>query len=115
MKELFTTEGRVGRATLWKYYILLIAGIAVFVLLAAVFQLQNQAAIMLLLLILLFPLCVIGLFVQIKRWHDRDKSGWWILINLVPYIGGLWSFIELGFIKGTDGDNRFGPDPLQKN
>ena len=47
-----------------------------------------------------------------KRWHDRDKSGWWSLIGLVPIIGGIWMLVELGFLPGTEGPNRFGPDPL---
>jgi len=34
---------------------------------------------------------------QIRRWHDRGKSGFWCLINLAPFIGPLWAFIELGF------------------
>ncbi len=53
-----------------------------------------------------------SLALQIKRWHDRDKSGWWVLINFVPIIGGLWALIECGFLEGTKGPNKFGPDPL---
>ncbi len=53
-----------------------------------------------------------GLAGQVKRWHDRDKSGWWVLINFIPFIGWLWATIELGFLRGTMGPNRFGPDPL---
>ena len=47
-----------------------------------------------------------------KRWHDRDKSGWWSLIIFVPIIGAVWVFVECGFLRGTDGPNRFGDDPL---
>ena len=53
-----------------------------------------------------------SLAIQIKRWHDRDKSGWWVLIALVPVIGGIWALVECGFLRGTSGANRFGPDPL---
>jgi uncharacterized membrane protein YhaH (DUF805 family) len=60
---------------------------------------------------LFIALGLIGIIVQIKGWHDRDKSGWWILINLVPCIGALWTLIECGFLPGTRGDNRFGPNP----
>ena len=49
-----------------------------------------------------------AILVDIKRWHDRDKSGWWMLIALVPIIGWIWFLIELGFLKGTAGPNRFG-------
>src|SRR5688572_29580457 len=49
-------------------------------------------------------ICVLFLYptyaVTTKRWHDRDKSGWWSLIGLVPIIGGLWMLIECGFLGG---------------
>jgi uncharacterized membrane protein YhaH (DUF805 family) len=59
-------------------------------------------------LIFLWP----ALALYAKRWHDRDKSGWWTLIALVPIIGGIWLLVELGFLKGTSGSNRFGSDPV---
>ena len=49
-----------------------------------------------------------AIIVPIKRFHDRDKSGWWVLIGLIPIIGAIWLLIELGFLKGTPGPNRFG-------
>jgi uncharacterized membrane protein YhaH (DUF805 family) len=48
--------------------------------------------------------------VQVKRWHDIDKPGWWVLIGLIPIVG-LWALIVNCFFRGTKGDNRFGPDP----
>ena len=77
---------------------------------AAAEQAMSGMAIPLVILILLtiWP----SLAIYAKRWHDRDKSGWWTLIGLVPIIGGLWMLIELGFLRGTEGPNRFGPDPI---
>ena len=46
-----------------------------------------------------------------KRCHDRGKTAWFILISFIPLIGGIWLLIDLGFLSGTTGDNRFGPDP----
>ncbi|MAS92742.1 MAG: DUF805 domain-containing protein [Verrucomicrobiales bacterium] len=65
------------------------------------------------LLTFLFTMWV-GLAVQVKRWHDRDKSGWWVLINLIPIIGTFWTVIECGFLSGSEGANRFGPNPKVK-
>ena len=48
----------------------------------------------------------------IKRYHDRGKSGLWILIAFVPFIGWVWNFIEAGCLRGTVGPNVYGPDPL---
>ena len=59
----------------------------------------------------MIPLLWISLATRIKRWHDRDKSGAWVLINVIPYLGGLWEFIEVGCLRGTEGPNSFGPDP----
>ena len=47
-----------------------------------------------------------------KRWHDRDKSGWWTLDRAGAVIGGIWLLVELGILEGTTGANRYGPDPL---
>ena len=52
-----------------------------------------------------------AIMVYIKRFHDRDKSGWWVLIALIPLIGAIWILVELGFLAGTPGPNRFGPPP----
>ena len=59
-------------------------------------------------IVLLYP----AIALNTKRWHDRDKSGWWTLILLVPVFGGLWMSIQLGFIQGVGWENRYGPDPL---
>jgi uncharacterized membrane protein YhaH (DUF805 family) len=61
-----------------------------------------------LMLLVLWP----SICLYAKRWHDRDKSGWWSLIMFVPIIGGIWMLVELGFLRGTDGPNRFGNDPI---
>jgi len=52
--------------------------------------------------------------VQIKRCHDRNRSGWFMLVFLIPLVN-LWPAIEIAFLKGTDGSNRFGEDPVKYN
>lgn len=49
--------------------------------------------------------------VQVRRFHDQDRSGWMILLGFIPYVGGLIVFIFM-CLAGTRGPNRFGPDPL---
>lgn len=50
-----------------------------------------------------------ALAITARRWHDRNRSAWWILINLVPVVGSIWTFVECGLLAGTRGDNRYGP------
>lgn len=76
-----------------------------------------------------------GLAVGVKRLHDREKSGWWIVLfwigpgilsnggnmtagvislafSLATIILSVWATVELGFLRGTNGPNDYGPDPL---
>ena len=66
--------------------------------------------------IVLFVFGIVALWISIavavKRYHDRNKSGWWVFIVFVPIIGGIWYLIECGFLRGTPGPNDYGPDPL---
>ncbi len=41
----------------------------------------------------------------------RNRTGWFLLIGLIPLVS-IWLVVELGFLRGTVGPNRFGPDPL---
>lgn len=57
-------------------------------------------------LVILIP----SLAVQVRRFHDQDRSGWLILLGLIPYIGGLILLVFM-CLEGTHGPNRYGPDP----
>lgn len=49
----------------------------------------------------------ISISAAVRRYHDQNKTGWWLLIVLVPYIGQLWQTIELGFFSGTPSGNDY--------
>ena len=51
------------------------------------------------------------LAVSARRLHDTNRKAWWLLLYLIPFIGAIW-LIVLFCIKGTEGENQFGPDPL---
>lgn len=50
--------------------------------------------------------------VGVRRLHDTDRSGWWLLIGLIPLIGGI-VLLVFNVSEGTRGPNRFGADPKQ--
>jgi len=56
-----------------------------------------------------------SLAVMVRRFHDQDKSGWFVLLAFIPFVGGiiLLVFMCLVFmcLDGTKGENRFGTDP----
>jgi uncharacterized membrane protein YhaH (DUF805 family) len=64
----------------------------------------------LLLLVFVLGSLIPAIAVQVRRFHDQDKSGWFVLLNFIPYVGGLIVLVFM-CLEGTRGPNRFGPDP----
>jgi uncharacterized membrane protein YhaH (DUF805 family) len=103
-----SVRGRVSRRTFWLYGVLALLGLGLLghalLGIAGVEQGRIEAIVNLL---LVWP----AIAVSAKRWQDRDRAPWWVLITLVPVVGWLWALIDNGFVKGTTGPNRFGNPP----
>ena len=110
-----STSGRISRSTLWLGFVLptWVLGIIAMVIDAAMGLFDEEAGIGVLSglfsVLLIYP----SIAVSIKRFHDRNRSGWFLLLMLVPILN-IWPAIELYFIRGTRGDNNFGLEPLSK-
>ena len=99
----FSLTGRIPRKPYWINTIFIILCLSLLSIIAAASKTEA-------LFILALPLLWCSWALGVKRWHDRGKSGWWMLINLVPYLGGIWSFVECGCLRGTVGPNKYGHD-----
>ncbi len=112
MKQLlFSFQGRIGRKAFW--LTTLIATVVASLIIGAIFTGLayteiSETGLIFILAILYIPMTWIGLAIQLKRWHDRNKSGWWVLIMFVPVIGPLWALIETGFLAGSPAANDYG-------
>jgi len=103
-------RGRIGRASFWLHGVLGLLGMAL--LLRALLEIARWPPAQVdewVGLLLTWPLVAISA----KRWHDRDRSGWWVLVLLLPVVGVLWLLADNGLVRGTRGPNRFGPPPVQ--
>jgi uncharacterized membrane protein YhaH (DUF805 family) len=113
---LFEFDGRINRGKFWAGFaatwVIGIVGGILFGIAAAVDSGAVWVIIGFLLIMIYVALIWMGLAISIKRWHDRGKSGWWILIGIVPIIGGIWALVETGFLEGDSGDNQYGANPL---
>ena len=106
---LFGFSGRINRAEFWAGMVLAYA--IIFATVMVGFALNHPVMWGVVSLVNLITIWM-WIAISIKRWHDRGKSGWWMLITLIPVIGSLWVLIETGFLAGDTGPNDYGPDPL---
>ena len=105
----FGFRGRISRKEYWLHYALPLAMIQILVGIIDGLVRGNGILIGIAALVLIVP-SIAG---AVKRAHDRDRSGWFLLVCLIPFVGSIWYLVEIGFLRGTDGPNRFGRDPLQ--
>jgi uncharacterized membrane protein YhaH (DUF805 family) len=98
-------DGRARRTEYWMFALVnFIIDFVLYILAIAVHPL--------IFLVILYDLAVLvpGLAVACRRLHDIDKSFWWILIGLIPFVGGI-ILLVFACLPGTPGQNRYGPDP----
>lgn len=101
LSKYATFAGRASPSEFW-FYFLFLTGLAL-ILYAA----EADTLMPLLALASLLPY----LAACVRRLHDTDRSGWWLLIQFVPVIGQVLLHVLLAQ-PGTEGPNRFGDDPL---
>lgn len=107
---LFSFKGRIGRQTYWLNYLgmMVIFSMIFFALIWALGGQTESPIFSIMTLVLYIPIIWISFALTVKRWHDRNKSGWWLLIIFVPLIGPIWSFIENGCLAGDVESNNYG-------
>ena len=96
--------GRARRSEYWWFTLANIVAMVILILLVAVADIFWV-----LYAIYGLALIVPSIAVTVRRLHDTDKSGWWILIALVPFVGGLILLVFLCIDSTPRGPNQFGP------
>ena len=110
-------DGRARRAELWWFVLFsFLVQAAVAVLSAIIAPADGSVALGTILAALISFIVTLGLLlpsiaVGVRRLHDIDRTGWWMLLVLIPLIGQIVLLVFF-CLRGTDGPNRFGPDPL---
>jgi uncharacterized membrane protein YhaH (DUF805 family) len=131
---LFGFKGRINRAKYWLVVLiwcLVWAAVAVTMIMSGASMIAAAVA-----LIVLIPTVISGLAIGLKRLHDRNKSGWSLLLfylvplvvvtwanlidagmfqsvlSLLGFLFLIWAFVELGCRRGSIGGNPYGPDPV---
>ena len=105
LKKYFVFEGRASRSEYWWFQLIVSPSYFVSTIL------ENEIGYFFL-GITLFTL-IPAISAGVRRLHDTNRSGFFLLISFIPFIGGL---VLLFFLipEGTKGKNKFGPDPLKR-
>ena len=138
---LFSLGGRLSRPPFWYAFVATAAVVAAAAYLLMQLSIFSSPLGMLRMPLVYLPAIWIGLALAVKRLHDRDKSAGWLLpfvllpsllaqvaFRMVAESSGLgtailpaaaaallalWGFVEIALMPGTEGSNRFGPDPRE--
>ncbi|MBT8459557.1 MAG: DUF805 domain-containing protein [Boseongicola sp.] len=108
-QKYISIEGRAARSEYWYFFLFyILVNFALGPIDATLFGGGIAAPLGTLFMLAVFlPFTTVG----IRRLHDRDMSGWWMLLMFIPAIGSL-ALLVLFVLPGSAGPNTFGPDPL---
>jgi uncharacterized membrane protein YhaH (DUF805 family) len=117
-RKYFEHKGRAQRSEYWYFQLFITILYTFSSLLFLIISLVNYefikyfSSILTFILFIATILIITPLFnVSVRRLHDLNHSGWWVLFIFIPYLGQIAFLIYMCF-RGTVGSNRFGPDPL---
>ncbi|MBB6095335.1 uncharacterized membrane protein YhaH (DUF805 family) [Povalibacter uvarum] len=111
LKKYAVFSGRARRKEYWFFFLFnFIASIVLAIVDSMLGTVNMTYGIGLLGCIYTLLVLIPGIAVGVRRLHDTDRSGWWLLIGLVPLIGVI-VLIVFFVMDSTPGDNRFGPNP----
>jgi uncharacterized membrane protein YhaH (DUF805 family) len=111
LKKYATFSGRSQRAEYWYYtlfYILIYIGLTIIDSVTGTFD--AEAGVGLLGSLMGLALLIPTLAVTVRRLHDTGRSGWWLLIGLIPLVG-LIVMLVFTVQDSKPGDNEYGPNP----
>lgn len=111
-------DGRARRKEYW-YFALTSFIIYLILYIPAIIGLIIESSLLTYLGMTLYVVFALAIFIPslavlVRRLHDTEKSGWFILISLIPFVGGIILIVFL-FTEGTKGPNKYGEDPKAQN
>ncbi|SHJ48847.1 Uncharacterized membrane protein YhaH, DUF805 family [Dethiosulfatibacter aminovorans DSM 17477] len=109
--EFFSFEGRLNRARFFGYGLVLAIIASVF---DIIIDSVSNLGVLLVLLVLAIIIAIFELSICVRRLHDIEKSGWYVLLQVIPIVNVILALVLI-FMKGTDGPNEYGDDPLRLN
>lgn len=112
-KELFSYCGRLNRLAYFQRVLIVLACIAMSIVIGVIMEeLVGEVLADMLFSVAMFLCAIAGTMLGIRRCHDLDKPGWFVVLAYIPVVGAFVA-LYIWFAPGTNGTNRYGSDPLQ--
>ncbi|MEC9492142.1 DUF805 domain-containing protein [Flexistipes sp.] len=113
LKKYAVFSGRSRRKEYWYFFLFNLIIHFILIIIDTLTGTYNQEAGMgLLSTIYFFAVLLPGIAVSVRRLHDTNRRGWWILLSLIPIIGAIVLLIFM-VQDSTPGENRFGSNPKE--
>lgn len=112
-RDYFSYQGRLNRKPyFWRSLLIMFLEMICYIVFDSVEDDDLFSVSLLLISIVIFVACVIAdLMLDIRRLHDVNKSGWFILLTIIPAVTPFF-YLYLFLMPGTDGNNQYGENPL---
>ncbi|NLN60224.1 MAG: DUF805 domain-containing protein [Deltaproteobacteria bacterium] len=110
LKKYAVFSGRSRRKEYWMFFLFNIIIGLVLGLVEGIAGIAGQSDQSILATLYMLAVLVPGIAVGVRRLHDTGRTGWWLLISLVPLIGAIVLFIML-VQDSQAGENQYGPNP----
>lgn len=109
----FSFSGRARRKEYWMFVLIAVL-IAIFLALAdgITGTYSSELGFGLLGGLFLLAILIQSIAVGVRRLHDTGRSGWWLLLNLIPLVGPIIVLVLMA-LEGQSADNAYGPNPKQ--
>ncbi|MDP1689038.1 MAG: DUF805 domain-containing protein [bacterium] len=111
LKKYAVFTGRATRKEYWMFYLLNTIIMVSLILVVGIISKDGWSTIIAIVLYI-SAVFIPSIAVAVRRLHDTNLSGWWVLINLIPTVGGI-VFIVLMVLDSQHGTNQYGPNPKE--
>jgi uncharacterized membrane protein YhaH (DUF805 family) len=111
IKKYTVFQGRARRSEFWFFFLFVMVGVFVLAIIDNLIGIASQSTgIGLFSVLFLLSMLLPSIAAQIRRLHDTGRSGWWSLVNVIPYVGSIILLVLLA-LPGEEGANKWGENP----
>ncbi len=114
LKKYAVFQGRARRKEYWMFTLFNVLISIALMIIGAILGLAEDGGSNILSTLYCLAVLLPGIAVSVRRLHDTDRSGWWLLIGLIPIIGAIVLLIFL-VQDSQPNENQYGPNPKQES